>query len=46
MTGDTYVEQLVRTEKATGDAVRYYGVALFGDADLLAPHTKRLSLWK
>jgi len=46
MTGDTYREQLDRTRQTAGDALEYYGIALYGDKETLAPLTRKLSLWR
>ena len=46
MTGDTFKEQLERTQLTPFDDLEFYGIALFGDKDTLSPMTRKLSLWK
>lgn len=46
MTGDTYVEQLEKTNNTLNDALVYYAVGLFGPKNVIDPFTKKLSLWK
>lgn len=45
MTGGTYREQLQRTAQTSEAELEYYGVALYGPAEKIAPLTKRYSLW-
>jgi hypothetical protein len=44
MTGDTYAEQLDRMKTTPEQALDYYGVAVFGQRDVLDPLTKKFSL--
>lgn len=46
MTGDTYHEQLEKTLQATEDDLEFFGIALFGEKEALAPLTGKLSLWR
>jgi len=46
MTGDTYVEQLERSKTTNTSELTYYAVAVFGRANLLAPLTRRYSIWR
>ncbi len=46
MTGETYVEQLAKTQATPEAELIYYGVGVFGDKETLNPLTKKLSLWK
>lgn len=45
MTGDTYKEQLVKTETTPDEDMEYFCVAAFGEKDIINPITKRFSLW-
>jgi hypothetical protein len=44
MTGDTYAEQLDRMKSTPEQALDYYGVAVFGQRDVLDPLAKKFSL--
>lgn len=44
--GGTADEQVINTKAATGDALDYMVVTLFGDATALDPLTKKFSLFK
>lgn len=46
MTGDTYKEQLVKTEQTSEEDMQYFCVAAFGEKEIINPITKRFSLWK
>lgn len=45
MTGDTYKEQLVKTEETSEEDMEYFCVAAFGEKEMIDPITKRFSLW-
>lgn len=45
MTGDTYIEQLARTQSTPTADVVFFGLAIFGSRAALSPITKRFSLW-
>lgn len=45
MTGDTYKEQLVKTEETSEEDMQYFCVAAFGEKEIIDPITKRFSLW-
>ncbi len=45
MTGDTYKEQLVKTEETSEEDMEYFCVAAFGEKEKIDPITKRFSLW-
>lgn len=46
MTGDTYVEQLVKTKELGQEEHNYFGILAFGEIDKINPITKKLSLWR
>jgi hypothetical protein len=46
MTGDTYVEQLERTQATPEAELEYYGICLFGEKVQLDEFTRKLSLWR
>ncbi|MEG3923438.1 DUF2000 domain-containing protein [Microcoleus sp. D3_18a_C4] len=46
MTGDTYKEQLEKTQAVAYGELNFYGIMLFGEKEVIAPITKRQSLWK
>ena len=46
MTGETYVEQLIRTKATPSIELTFYSIALVGRSDVLHPITKRYSLWR
>ena len=46
MTGDTYVEQLVKTKELGQEEHNYFGILAFGEIDRINPITKKLSLWR
>jgi len=46
MTGDTFVEQLVRSAATPSAEFQYYAVAVAGPVDELDPLTRKLSLWR
>jgi hypothetical protein len=46
MTGDTYKEQLEKLAATTTENVGYYGVCAIADSEVLAPLTRRFSLWR
>jgi len=46
MTGDTYKEQLARTEDTSEEDMEYYCVAAFGEKDIIGQITKHFSLWR
>lgn len=46
MTGDTYREQLERTELASSDSLDFYGIAIIGERDVVGPMTRKFSLWR
>lgn len=46
MTKDTYHEQLERTKATKEELLDYWGIAMFAPSDILAPITKKFSLWQ
>lgn len=46
MTVGTYTEQKERTKQTPEEQLEYYGICLFGDRMVLAPLTKKFSLWR
>jgi hypothetical protein len=46
MTGDTYVEQMERTNALKEEELDYWGIALFGLKKELDPVTGKFSMWK
>lgn len=46
MTVGTYAEQRERTKATPEEQLEYYGVCMFGKKDIIAPLTKKFSLWK
>lgn len=44
--GGTAAEQVINTKAATGEALDYMVVTLFGDAEVINPLTKKFSLFK
>lgn len=46
MLGASAEEQLAQTEQAAAEELEYLAVAVFGDAAVIDPLTKRFSLWK
>jgi hypothetical protein len=46
MTGDTYKEQLEKTQRTPNSELIYYGIAVFDLKEKLDPITKKLSLWR
>ena len=46
MTGDTYKEQLAKTEETSEEDMEYFCVAAFGEKEIIDPITKRFSLWR
>lgn len=45
MTGNTYKEQLIKTEETSEEDMEYFCVAAFGEKEVIDPITKRFSLW-
>lgn len=46
MTVGTYKEQQERTKDTPELELEYYGICMFGSKDVLAPLTKKFSLWR
>lgn len=46
MTGNTYKEQLERTSNLSSDELKFYGIILFAEKEILNPLTRKFSLWK
>jgi len=46
MTGETYVEQMQRTQSLTESEHNYYGVCMFGRKEKIDGITSRFSLWR
>lgn len=46
MTVGTYAEQKERTKQTSEEQLEYYGICMFGDRLILAPLTRKFSLWK
>lgn len=46
MTVGTYEEQKERTKNTPELELEYYGLCMFGDKNILAPLTKKFSLWR
>lgn len=46
MTVGTYAEQKERTKNTPEEQLEYYGICMFGDKNILAPLTKKFSLWR
>ena len=46
MTGETYVEQLERSQNTHEAELQYYGICAFGSKDELDILTRKLSLWR
>lgn len=46
MTGDTYHEQLEKTCQTKEEDLEFFGIALFGEKEVLAPLTGNFSLWR
>ncbi len=46
MTVGTYAEQKERTKLTPEEQLEYFGICMFGDRMVLAPLTKKFSLWR
>lgn len=46
MTVGTYEDQKERTKNTPEEQLEYYGICMFGDKNILAPLTKKFSLWR
>jgi hypothetical protein len=46
MTGETYVEQLARTNATPSEAMQFYALVMVGSAELLNPISRKFSLWR
>lgn len=46
MTVGTYQEQIERSKQTKEADLEYYGIAIFGDWNLISELTKKFSLWK
>lgn len=46
MTSGTFEEQKERTKQTPENELEYFGVCMFGDKNIIAPLTKKFSLWR
>ncbi|MBI4058579.1 DUF2000 domain-containing protein [Candidatus Gottesmanbacteria bacterium] len=46
MTVGTYVEQKTRTQQMPESELEYYGICMFGPAEVIGLLTRKFSLWK